>query len=311
MKIQLILYIVIVLLSGLLGAQYLEAWSLKKELSESMQALESKVSTFDSKLGRSQTAVIDSPELMKSLLREISSDIREDISSSFSNVEAILSARITNKTSGGGRVTRPRTKNKVPSKGAKELHLDANGTQEGSVSSNEEPFTNWEFKDWRLQASLVGEEFSYELNQTFDFSVVQTDNSYYLRVWELDSTSTRIEPPLVVHSFSATRLKKKEFSFKYLDPRLELSVTSLFDSFSQPIILPELSVSLMSYGKDNRNLFRFIRAGVTYQDSFGLTFSPFSYNIGYHLPVLDNLWVTPVYGYDSNHYVGISIGASL
>lgn len=311
MKPNYILYVVIGVLVFLIGFQYFESRKLRQELSASMKSIESKISTFDSKLGRAQATVIGNPKLIESLLKEISTDIKDDISSSLSNVEAILSAKVINQSTGGGRVTRTRAKNKISSKSSEELHASPGGTKEDPDTSNAQSECDWEFKDWRLQASIVGHDFSYKLNQAFDFSLVQTDNTYYLRVWELNQDNQRMTPPLVVHSFSSVRLKQLSNSFDYFNPVFELSIASIFNSFSSPEILPELSISFISYGGNNRNLFRFIRAGIIYGDSFGLSLSPFSYNIGYHLPVFDNIWITPTYSYDSNHNFGLSLGASL
>ena len=60
-----------------------------------------------------------------------------------------------------------------------------------------------------------------------------------------------------------------------------------------------MGISFMSYGKTADDMiWRFIRIGVGAAGSdFSLTLSPAMFNLGKILPLVSNLWITPVVGY--------------
>ena len=88
---------------------------------------------------------------------------------------------------------------------------------------------------------------------------------------------------------------KSENSFR-VNPRIALeSVAGMDESY------PALSLSMFSYGKTKRDmLWRFLDVSAGGSKSLAVGLTPFSYNVGNNLPLVDNLFVGPTIKYDFN-----------
>jgi len=195
--------------------------------------------------------------------------------------------------------------------------------QGGASIPSEEPASDlgkaWSFSDWRLQASLsVDDVFSYRLRQQFDAILVEGAKGQsvatYLRVWELDENGDRIEPPLRLENFSVVRRRKLLSHFRGVNPKLEIALvgsTPILNAKFQ--IAPEIALSLMSYGDTEDDLrWRFIRVGLSFDGStVGISASPASYNLGKELPLVSNVWLSPIYIWNEGHGLGMALGGTL
>jgi len=87
--------------------------------------------------------------------------------------------------------------------------------------------------------------------------------------------------------------KDKRFMF---NPRLSLGASIGTD------IYPNLGVSLFSFGRTNRDIdWSFLRIGLGGNDNSLFTqLSPLEYNIGCHIPLVENLFCGPIIGYEMN-----------
>jgi len=124
------------------------------------------------------------------------------------------------------------------------------------------------------------------------------------------------EFPVELKSLEWEKFERKERKFSWWNPRLGLGAT-----FTGEDIAPKLDISMSSYGKTKRDMeWRFFTFGVGAADSNDKnndgwkligSFEPFSWNIGTIVPLIENLFVAPVFTYDSDNDASFGVGASI
>jgi hypothetical protein len=102
--------------------------------------------------------------------------------------------------------------------------------------------------------------------------------------------------PVTIKSFDYARKPISDKSFRF-NPRLGLG-----GAWTTEFLAPQLDVSFWSYGKTDVDMdWRFVDLGIGGNDEkFTFTFVPVSYNIGKLLPIVDNIFLGPAVGVDSD-----------
>ena len=158
---------------------------------------------------------------------------------------------------------------------------------------------------------MCGQEgdFHYKLNQRFELVEVQGDDeSYYMKLYELDSEGKQYGEALHTEQFAVVQRAKTIDKFIAWAPHLDIALG--INHEQQPGA--EAAISLMGYGKTDNDLsWRFIRGGVVYSSHLGAVLCPVSYNVGGPLPLLSNVWVNPCFQYLDGYGASLSVGAQL
>lgn len=127
-----------------------------------------------------------------------------------------------------------------------------------------------------------------------------------------DNESEGKKLPLDVQIAEFKQVLKKNKEFFVWNPRINLNADVGFGTGGEAIGAG-LSVSFMGYGKTKRDqTWQFIDLGVsTNGEDTWFRFSPFKYNLGEHIPLVENTFIAPFAGVDTEGNflggVGISI----
>ena len=138
----------------------------------------------------------------------------------------------------------------------------------------------------------------------------------YHRKWRennKDKASRGLEVPIKITSseFKQTRIEEEQF---YLwAPHLNLNADLYGGSDLNVGAAAGLSLSVMGYGRTKNDLtWQFIDFGLsTNGDDTYLKFTPFKYNIGRNLPLIENSFLGPFVGYSTEGDTMIGIGLSI
>ncbi len=103
-----------------------------------------------------------------------------------------------------------------------------------------------------------------------------------------------IDKPLKIQSVEwVERSKRWMFNLRFA---LNVNITD--------DLYPGLGLTWFSYGKTKRDMdWKFINMGIGYNDTFHLYLAPAEYNIGNHIPIVENMFVGPFIGLDDNSKV--------
>jgi hypothetical protein len=170
-----------------------------------------------------------------------------------------------------------------------------------------------EDKRWKVAA----EPLEYH---TIVIQSEQKDGQFntHLDSWAFN-TRTKEKIPMKIEMAEFKQLKKEDKEFFWWAPRFSLNVdlgvgtSSLPSSSDSFVAAGGLSFSMMGYGRTTNDLtWRFLDFGVsTNGDTTYAKFTPFTYNIGEVLPLVNNLFVGPFVGYafsgDNDWIVGVGI----
>lgn len=133
------------------------------------------------------------------------------------------------------------------------------------------------------------------------------------------NTRTKEKIPMKIELAEFKQVKKNDKEFFWWAPRLSLNVdlgvgtSSLPDESSDFIAAGGLSFSVMGYGRTTNDLtWRFLDFGIsTNGDTTYGKFTPFTYNVGEVLPLVNNMFVGPFVGYsfsgENEWIVGLGI----
>lgn len=320
-------WIISTLLAVMCGVLWFDLRSMKDAIHESNSAVAKQLNTFDKQLGRAQVTFDKHGAAIEELATKIPEEIRRDIEENRAQIVAISQIALSHRTSGGGRVKRnsnppKRTRpagNAVSRSGSDDVGRGAGrDTGEASVDLEITGVESWTFEDWRMQARLTDEDFTYTLTQRFDAVLVEgakgEGRPSYVRVWELGPDGERMDPAMEVDSFEVLRRKDVPARFSAVNPKLEVALsTSWGKEGVEPRPLPEVAISVASYGETKDDLlWRLGRLGVTSDgESIGGSVCPAAYNLAKHLPVVQNVWLSPCYTYLEGHRGGVSLGGVL
>ena len=122
------------------------------------------------------------------------------------------------------------------------------------------------------------------------------------------------EYPINITDFKWEKFERKEKSFFWWNPRIGIGATATNNDLA-----PRLDFSTSSYGKTTVDMdWRFFTFGIgaaqTAPDDSWKTigsFEPFSWNAGKFLPLVENLFISPVITYDSELDVSYGVSVSI
>lgn len=185
--------------------------------------------------------------------------------------------------------------------------LDADGNKYTIATARFSPdvpegIDNWSFNTWprTIHANVVlSEDEEGRPNRYLEL--------YTKSDWEADPDKLQ---PLKIESLSWAKGEVKDKKFRFA-PRLGASYL-----FGTETIVPALDYSFMSYGRTNRDMtWRFLDIGFGgNEDDLIVSLTPFSYNLGEMVPVIENLFVGPTVGIllDEQEYsYGLSLSIPL
>ena len=158
--------------------------------------------------------------------------------------------------------------------------------------------------------------YSLEYHSKIVQSEQETGNiNTYIETWFENNkrkVSRGYKVPVKIVSSEFQQLKIKKNKFYWWDPKLNLNLDYGFSSNSSQTAGGGISISFMGYGRTKNDLmWRFVDFGLsTNGDDYWIKFSPFAYNVGRHIPLVDNTFIGPFVGYDvsnNSKMIGISI----
>ena len=116
--------------------------------------------------------------------------------------------------------------------------------------------------------------------------------------------------PLTIKEMEFKQEKKTDKEFFLWAPHLNLNLDYSFNSSLDTNVAGGISFSTMGYGITKNDLdWKFLEFGFnTNGEDFTLKLSPFSYNIGRHVPLISNTFIGPFIGFDKE---GTSLGIGL
>lgn len=150
-------------------------------------------------------------------------------------------------------------------------------------------FRAWEAKPWTLTVTPR----TYSVTSVLGQDEEGRHYTYHQFAIKADGVSY---PVKISESEFVEELPEAEFRFS---PRLYLGVDFGAKVYPEPRaeVAPNLEVALFSYGQTTKNPdFTFLGLGASYQtqsETLGAVVTPVAYNVGNHLPLIDNLYVGP------------------
>lgn len=144
----------------------------------------------------------------------------------------------------------------------------------------------------------------------------QQDGQYntYTKVW-FENNERKIskgyEVPVDIVSSEFKQTRKTVEEMFWWAPHISLGLDGMFSSRLRASAGASINVSTSGYGRTKNDLtWKFFEFGLGMnEDTFYGKFSPFSYNVGRHLPLVENTFVGPFVGIDdeSDYVVGLGI----
>jgi hypothetical protein len=138
----------------------------------------------------------------------------------------------------------------------------------------------------------------------------------YTRVWfenNKDSASKGLEVPVKIESSEFKQVKNEDERFYLWAPHLNLNFDLTLSSDLDTGAAGGLSLSLMGYGRTKNDLtWQFLDFGIsTNGDVTYGKITPFKYNIGRHLPLIENSFIGPFFGYSTDGDTMWGVGLSI
>lgn len=177
------------------------------------------------------------------------------------------------------------------------------------------------YQDFRLKAygDIANKTFNYKLTQKFEIIFAETKLSSgavnnYAELYELDQSNKRVGRMELV-KFDVYKSPTDPKVFKFWDPAIDIMVGAIMNRGYEFDINGNIGISFFSWGRYRNLDWRFLRLATGINRS-GVEFSisPAQYNVAQPLPIINNLWLTPSFGYvldTKSYYLGFGIAAQL
>ncbi len=173
---------------------------------------------------------------------------------------------------------------------------------------NEVKSIEYSYEDFRLSLNgdAIAKTLNYKLHQRFRGEIVKsklpdgTINNYVV-VYEVDDKNKDVGK-LQLTSLKFLEANQLSSRMYWFDPKLDIGLHLGVNQTADFTPIGEIGFSFSGYGKTENDLtWRFFRLGAGISsDGFNLSFSPAQLNIAQWLPVLSNLWLTPLAGFSFN-----------
>jgi hypothetical protein len=180
----------------------------------------------------------------------------------------------------------------------------------------------WNYKDFRITITgdAIQKTISYKLHQKFRGQFVETKlptggRNHYARIYEVDPKG-KIVQEIDLTDFEVLRAKESSARMYWWNPKLDLGMSGAITTGLEARWMADIGLSLAGHGVTPDDLrWRFLRiaAGVS-NETFSLSVSPVQYNIGKHLPLVSNMWLTPTIGLEPASkavLIGLGIAVTL
>lgn len=177
-----------------------------------------------------------------------------------------------------------------------------------SVPLGEVGFSAWNERPWSLNL------YSKEYNSTTIVGTDENRRQYFYNKFTVTVDGKMYELPITE---ARTLQRFPEAQFKWWNPSLSLGLSGgTYLTTLDGEVVTSLGLSIFSYGKYIHNPeFKFLGVGLGYgfnSDNFHIVVTPVYYNVGEHLPLLNNMYVGPAVsvgsGGDAAGLLGISVG---
>lgn len=173
-----------------------------------------------------------------------------------------------------------------------------------SVPIGEVSFSAWQENPWSIDQPTR----TYNLDTVI---ATNEDNKHFV----YNKLSINVNNKNYPISINKTDYKElyPESKFNFWSPRLYLSFdVGMNVSASTAEFIPGLNFQIMSYGKFNNSPdFSILQLGLGYGivgKNLNFTFTPISYNIAKHIPLIDNLFLGPSIGYSTTGDISVMMG---
>ncbi len=184
------------------------------------------------------------------------------------------------------------------------LSLNENLQDKTSLPIGSVNFKAWEEKPWDLTiypriykvTTVLGQD---ENNKHYAYNKFTVDTQG--KTYTINIDQAKLEEIL-----PAAKLR--------VSPRLYLGLGGglAFDVLPKAFLQPSVHLSFLSYGMTrNDPNWTFLGVGLGYEGGLNrgsIIFAPVSYNIGHHLPLVNNLFLGPMLGFDTNANFAVSLG---
>jgi hypothetical protein len=151
-------------------------------------------------------------------------------------------------------------------------------------------FSAWQKDPWNID--IKGREYSVS-------SVVGTDENqrtYFYNKFSVTVDGKSYDVPITK---AETKQEYPEAKFSWWNPRLFMGMNAgvSINPTLAANISPNVNIGIMSYGKYKNNPdFSVLEVGAGYDvvsKSYQVTFTPFTYNVGRHIPLMNNVYIGP------------------
>lgn len=260
-------------------------------------------------LGRAKTTLVKQKDLHRSAMQKIEKKWQEEITkrkalvTQYTQLEGKYeTSQHQVKTVSHALWKEKQTQHRINLPEGKLFVKQANG-QYKQIDSIE-----WNYRDFRIsiQGDALKSTLSYQLHQRFKGKLVETKlptggYNHYAKIYELGEDN-KILGELELTQFNVFKKTQSISRMFWWNPKIDLSVAGTISTALQGGLLADIGISLSGYGKTVNDLtWRFFRIGAGISNSsFSLSISPVQYNVASVLPLVSNLWISPVIGYQLN-----------
>jgi hypothetical protein len=295
-------YIPVVILFLLVGALAFYYYQDGKKTEHLLAITNEQLQQANLELGRAKTTVTEQAKVHKAAMADMDKKIRAEIKARKALITLYAKLEADYKT----KVEEVKALTKIIQDG-KEIPLPKDSIflcKDGKCTPIESMI--YTYSDFRIsiQGDAIQETLSYDLHQRFKVQFAETKlpsggNNHYIKLYELDDKGNNVGE-LTITSFEVLKAEGFPDHFDWWNPKIDVGLWGGANTDLQGIWGGDIGISLMSYGKtDNDIAWKFIRFGFG-ATRFGgeISLSPVQFNIGSVLPLISNLWLTPIIGYD-------------
>jgi len=300
-KLKYIPWIVLILAVG--GLAFYQ-WRAADDARALLYAQNSELMKANLDLGRAQTKIVDQATLHTVAMADIDQKWKAEIKKR--NALITLYAQLEARYTAEKKKVKVTTKIIYRDKPGETIDLPKNKLYVRQEDGSYKEITSmaWNYKDFRITISgdAIQQTLSYKLHQRFRVQLVETKlptgaRNHYANLFELDDKG-KVVAKLQLAQFNVLRAQELESHMMWWNPKLDLGVGFGMSHKLDFTWCAELGLSVSAYGKTPNDLsWRFFRLGTGITgNGFSLTFSPAQFNLGQHLPLISNMWLTPAIG---------------
>lgn len=313
---KLVIYTLLILLFLMVVAGGIYYWKKSRNLSNLLSSKSSSLMQSNLLLGRAKTKIGSTQELINNLSSKIQKEVeeREGLLTQYAELEALYTAERRKVRT----ITKIHYKDRVVDLPKGSVYYRTPGGKYEEIKT-----LKYNYKDFRITISgdAITGVLDYKLHQKFRLKFIESKVpggvvNHYAELFEIDQHGKDLGK-LELTKFTVVRVEDYPNKMMWWNPKLDLVVGGGFSwENTSGLWFGEVGLSIMGYGKTSDDLtWRFLRVGVGVSgDNLSTTFSPVQFNLGKYLPLVSNVWLSPVIGYHfsgSSLFIGLGIGVVL